>query len=97
MPTQETANDVPAVQFDQRGIAEEQRIEVHLLLFITRKYTIINANLKLINAKMMWLLILTLNWYHPGMFVLLPEFVQYGSNQFFPRGSVIFSYNARSS
>ena len=26
-------------------------IVVHLLLFITRKYTIINANLKLINAK----------------------------------------------
>ena len=24
---------------------------IHLLLFITRKYTIINANLKLINAK----------------------------------------------
>ena len=28
-----------------------QYLEFHLLLFITRKYTIINANLKLINAK----------------------------------------------
>ena len=32
-------------------ICSNNTLALHLLLFITRKYTIINANLKLINAK----------------------------------------------
>ena len=33
------------------GVGGEMMVIVRLLLFITRKYTIINTNLKLINAK----------------------------------------------
>ena len=35
----------------RREVSAGLMSDVHLLLFITRKYTIINANLKLINVK----------------------------------------------
>ena len=46
---------VSKVRFRYRTVTSltlpSSHVRVHLLLFITRKYTIINANLKLINAK----------------------------------------------
>ena len=36
---------------DETTLSQITVLKLHLLLFISRKYTIINANLKLINVK----------------------------------------------